>query len=83
MNKVDLRGGVRIFTECNAPMGGSLHIIAFSVCAVISRLAFAEFATRGISQVKLFHCVKNGAFSHHSWKTSFYLFIVYQNSLWS
>ena len=53
---------MRVFPECNAPTGGSLHIINFSLCAVISRLAFAEFATRGIAQVKLFYCVKMAHF---------------------
>ena len=48
------RGGVRVFPECNAPNSGSLHIIDFSLCAVISRLTFAEFATRGIAQVNYF-----------------------------
>ena len=45
---------MRVFPECNAPNSGSLHIIDFSLCAVISRLAFAEFATRGIVQVNYF-----------------------------
>ena len=53
---------MRVFPECNAPTGGSLHIIDFSFCAVISRLAFAEFATRGTAQVKLFYCVKMAYF---------------------
>ena len=33
-----LRGGVRVFPQCNAPNSGLLHIIDFSLCAVISRL---------------------------------------------
>ena len=55
---------MRVFPECNAPTGSSLHIIDFSLCAVISRLAFAEFATRGMgtAQVKLFYCVKMAHF---------------------
>ena len=53
---------MRVFPECNAPTGGPLHITDFPLCAVISRLAFAEFATRGIAQAKLFYCVKMAHF---------------------
>ena len=49
---------MRVFPECNALTGGSLHIIYFSLCAVISRLAFAEFATRGIAQESYLRCKK-------------------------
>ena len=53
---------MRVFQECNAPNSGSLHIIDFSLCAVISWLVFAEFATRGIAQVNYFTVLKMAHF---------------------
>ena len=49
---------------CTAVRGGLLHIVDFSACTVIVRLAFAEFTTRGGRKTK----EKYGEFSLYSWQ---------------
>jgi hypothetical protein len=48
-------GGVRTIPACNAVRRGLLHIIDFSLCAVIVRSAFVVFTPRGFeSSEKIF-----------------------------
>ena len=46
------RGGVRTIPACNAVRRGFLHIIDFSLCAVIVRSAFAVFTPRGFKSFR-------------------------------
>ena len=46
------RGGVRTIPACNAVSRGFLHIIDFSLCAVIVRSAFAAFTPRGFERFR-------------------------------
>jgi hypothetical protein len=52
---------------CTAVRGGLLHIIDFSACTVIVRLAFAEFRTQGSEKNKR-KIFLNGEFSLYSCK---------------
>ena len=58
------RGGVVTIPARTAVRGGLLHIVVFSACTVIVRLAFAEFTTRGGRKTK----EKYGEFSLYSWQ---------------
>ena len=48
-----IRGGVRTIPACNAVRRGFLHIIDFSLCAVIVRSAFAVFTPRGFKRFRI------------------------------
>jgi hypothetical protein len=50
--RVYSRGGVRTIPACNAVRRGFLHIIDFSLCAVIVRSAFAVFTPRGFKRFR-------------------------------
>jgi hypothetical protein len=45
-------GGVRTIPACNAVRRGFLHIVDFSLCAVIIRSAFAVFTPRGFKRFR-------------------------------
>jgi hypothetical protein len=45
--------GVRTIPACNAVRRGFLHIIDFSLCAVIVRSAFAVFTPRGFKRFRI------------------------------
>ena len=53
------RGGVRTIPACNAVRRGFLHIIDFSLCAVIVRPAFVVFTPRGFERFRKGFIEKN------------------------
>ena len=85
------RGGVRTIPACNAVRRGFLHIIDFSLCAVIVRSAFVVFTPRGFERFRkgfiektckmVNFCTVHGKKASFWVDTSFCLFTVCQNNL--